>query len=102
MARVNGNIATEKVSGAIGKQLVYRQFNGKTVVSKYPNRSEVQYTPEQLEFRKLFAKASKFASDIVKDPVKKKAYKAKRGASIYHTALRDFMIANAKEKAAKK
>ena len=70
MAKVNGNIILEKHSGAIGKQLVYRQFNGKTVVSKYPDRSKVIYTPEQLQYRKIFAIASKYASDIVKDPVK--------------------------------
>ena len=101
MARVNGNIILEKHSGAIGKQLVYRQFNGKTVVSKYPDRSKVIYTPEQLQYRKIFAIASKYASDIVKDPVKKRAYKVEPGASVYHTALKDFMNAHVKEQAVK-
>ncbi len=101
MARVNGNIILEKHSGAIGKQLVYRQFNGKTVVSKYPDRSKVVYTPDQLQYRKIFALASKYASDIVKDPVKKRAYKVTPGASVYHTALRDFMNAHVKEQALK-
>ncbi len=91
MAKVSENIILAKMKGAIGKQLVYRQFNGKTVVSKYPDRSEVEYTPGQLKYREVFAKASKYASSIIKDPAKKKAYKVEPGVSVYHTALRDFM-----------
>ena len=96
MARVKGNLLMENVSGAIGKQVVFRMVNGQTFVGKYPDRSKVKYTREQLQYREIFAKAAKYASDIVNDPAKKSAYKVKGGVSVYHTALRDFMARHAK------
>jgi hypothetical protein len=42
MAQLNDNIVMKNMSGAIGKQLVFRRVNGKTIACKYPNRSHVQ------------------------------------------------------------
>ncbi len=43
-------------------------------MTKYPDRSNVVYTKEQIEFRKIVREAAKFASEIVSDPVKKSTY----------------------------
>jgi hypothetical protein len=97
MARVTKNTFTEGLSGAIGKKLVFKVINGQTFAGKYPDRSQVKYTKEQLQYREIFAKASKYASEIVKDPAKKKAYKKKRSISVYHAALKDYMAAHKKQ-----
>jgi hypothetical protein len=102
MARVKGNIILEGLSGAIGKQLVLKVINGDTFVGKYGDRSQVKYTKEQLQYREIFAKAAKYASDIVNDPVKKAAYKVKGRTSVYHAALKDYMAAHAKKTKTKK
>src|SRR4030095_9371269 len=93
MALVRENIIIKGISGRIGKQVVNKIINGKTFVTKYPDRSQVNYTKEQIEFRKIFAEAAKFASEIIKDPVKKRNYPRQGRKSIYHCALGDYMAA---------
>ena len=101
MAEVKDNILTKGLSGRIGKDLVSKIINGKTFHGKYPDRSQVKYSKEQLKVKKIFADAAKFASDIVNDPAKKAAYKQKGRYSVYHTALADFMSANTPDKPSK-
>ncbi len=102
MAKVKKNIVTEGFSGSIGKKLVFKTINGQTFATQYPDRSQVKYNKEQLQYREIFAKASKYASEIVKDPVKKKAYKKKKNISVYHAALKDYMAAYKKQKSNEK
>jgi Fic family protein len=101
MGKVKNNVLTKGFSGRIGTEIVFKQINGETFYGKYSDRSHVQYSKEQLKYKKIFAKAAKFASDIVNDPVKKAAYKRKGRNSVYHTALADFMAANIPEKRSK-
>jgi hypothetical protein len=51
-------------SGAIGKLIVFRRINGKTIACKYPNRSKVVYTEEQIQYRTLFSKSVAFAAAL--------------------------------------
>jgi hypothetical protein len=91
MSEVKENYVVKGTSGRIGTQLVYKIINGKTFATKYPDRSKVKYTKEQIEFREIFAKAAKYASDIVNDPLKKSTYPRQGRKSIYHCAPTDFM-----------
>jgi len=94
MAESQDNIVMKNMSGAIGKLLVFRRINGKTIACKYPNRSKVIYTEEQIQYRTLFSKAAAFASSIIKDPAKRASYKRHGETSVYHSALKDYMNAN--------
>ena len=98
MAQSKDNIVMKNMSGAIGKLLVFRRVNGKTIACKYPNRSHVVYTEEQIGYRTLFAKASAYASSILKDPVKKASYKRHGETSVYHSAIKDYMDAERQKK----
>jgi hypothetical protein len=91
MAEIKDNYVVQGSSGRIGKLTVLKIINGKTFITKYPDRSKVNYTKEQIEFRKIFAKAAKFASEIISDPVKKSTYPRQGLKSIYHCALSDYM-----------
>jgi hypothetical protein len=93
MAQIKENYVTQGIAGRVGNLAVYKIINGKTFMTKYPDRSNVVYNKEQLKFRKIFAEAAKFASEIVSDPVKKSTYPRQGRKSIYHCALSDF-IAN--------
>jgi predicted HTH transcriptional regulator len=94
MGRAKNNVLTKGFSGRIGTDIVFKQINGETFYGKYPDRTHVQYSKEQLKYKNIFAEAARFASDIVNDPVKKAAYKPKGRNSVYHAALADFMAAN--------
>jgi len=91
MGQVKDNIATKSISGRLGKDLVSKVISGKTFQSKYPDRSQVKYTKEQLKIKMIFREAAKFASYIVNDPAKKAAYKKKNKYTVYHAALADYM-----------
>ncbi len=99
MGEVKENFVVKGISGKVGNLIVYKIINGKTFMTKYPDRSKVNYTKEQLEFREIFAKAAKFASEIVNDPVKKSAYPRQGRKSIYHCALSDYMTEYKRQKA---
>ena len=101
MARVRNNILLQGQSGQIGKQIVLKMINGKTFTTKYPDRSHINYTEEQKEYRNIFADAARFASSIVKDPKKKAAYPRQGDRSVYHCALSDYMEKHKKDKAQK-
>jgi hypothetical protein len=100
MAEVKENYIVQGTSGRVGKLVVIKIINGKTFITKYPDRSKVNYTKEQIEFRKIFAEAAKFASEIVNDPAKKSTYPSQGRKSIYHCALSDYMTEYKRKKAA--
>ncbi|HTB24204.1 MAG TPA: hypothetical protein VK711_02485 [Puia sp.] len=99
MAEVKDNYIVQGTSGRIGKLVVNKIINGKTFITKYPDRSKVNYTKEQIEFRKIFAEAAKFASEIINDPAKKSAYPSQGRKSVYHCALSDYMTEYKRKKA---
>ena len=99
MAEVKENYVVKGISGKVGNMMVYKIINGKTFMTKYPDRSKVNYTKEQIEFRKIFANAAKFASEIVSDPAKKSTYPRQGRKSIYHCALSDYMTEYKRKKA---
>ncbi|GAA3945915.1 hypothetical protein GO495_29220 [Chitinophaga oryziterrae] len=77
--------------GAVLKQIVFRTYGESTYVSKYPDMTNIIPSESQLKEKRKFAEAVKFAREIVNDPVKKAAYKAAEGKSVYHTAIKDYM-----------
>jgi hypothetical protein len=74
MAKSINNILTKGLSGMVGKQLVFRTWNGKTFLSVAPKKPKKQ-SPLQKENRSRFKMATVFAKSMMKDPVKKAEYK---------------------------
>lgn len=98
MARKKKKNSTKGSTGAKRKETVQKEVNGKIIDSKNPDMSQVKYTKKQIGYRKLFSQAAEYAQAIVNDPGQTAAYrkkihndKRKRGTSVYHTALKDFM-----------
>jgi len=102
MAKSKDNYVTRGLTGAVGKEFVFKQLNGETLVTKYPDRSQVKYNKKQTRFQKIFAGASAYASDVINDPMKKSAYKVGAGKSVYHAAIADYMALHAKKAPVKK
>jgi hypothetical protein len=98
MARNKDNLFTTGTSGAVGKQIVYKEINGKSFMCKYPDMSQVKYNKKQIGYQTLFSQAVEYARSIMSDPQKKMEYarkihddKRKRGTGVYHAAIKDFM-----------
>jgi hypothetical protein len=95
MAHANNSIITGKFKGSLGKELVFRQWEGKTVVAKSPKRRSGNPTPDQAELQEKFLVASRYAKAVTKnaDQSLAQAYaKAlKPRQNVYSRALEDFM-----------
>jgi hypothetical protein len=95
MANADNSIITGKLKGSLGKQLVFRQWEGKTIVAKSPKgRSGI--LPEVLrERQERFLMASRYAKAVVDDSDQSlaEAYKTslKPRQNLYSRALEDFM-----------
>jgi hypothetical protein len=93
MAQSTNSVILDKMRGAIGKQIVVKQYGKKTVITAYPDMSNVKPSKLQKLKRKKFAAAIEYARSIINDPVKKSAYakKLKRGARVYNAAIKEFL-----------
>lgn len=92
MAIANLNALFKELKGALGKQIVIKQYKGKTVISAYPSPSKKKPTKLQKAYRDDFAKAVKYAQGILNDPKKKKAYEKKTaaGQTVYNYAIAEY------------
>lgn len=97
MAHSN-NIILKGVSGAVGKQMVVKQYAYGTVVTRYPDMSRVKPSRQQKQARSVFRDAVAYAQEILRSPAKMAGYKKglKKGETVYHKAIKEYL---AKEKA---
>lgn len=82
-------------SGNIDRQLLFRQSGGKTIVSKFPDRSAVIYSEKQKQERRRFADAVSFARVVVADQGLKEVYSIKAHVlgfrSAWNVAIAEYM-----------
>jgi len=92
MATGSLNTIFKELKGALGKQIVIKQYKGKTVITAYPVSPKRKPTKLQTVYQKDFTKAVKYAQEIIRDPVKKKAYakKVKPGQTVYNYAIAEY------------
>lgn len=92
MARVKKHSLLEAISGAIGKEIVIKQYKDKTVISKFPDMSSVKASKRQKAQRDLIVEANAYARRIKNDPLLRVKYekKVRKGESVYHYAIREF------------
>jgi hypothetical protein len=94
MARTrNNDLLLKSLSGKLGGQLVFKQYGSKTVVTKYPDMRRVKRSRLQKLKAQQFKEAVVYAKSILRDPKKRKAYakKVKRGKTVYHTAIAEYL-----------
>lgn len=95
MARTS-NALLKGVKGAIGKQIVVKQYGNKTVISAMPDMSNVKRSELQKKANALFSEAVKYAQAINRNPATKKAYAKKitTGATVFNYAMAEYMKRN--------
>lgn len=95
MAHANNSIITGKFKGILGKEIVFRDWEGKTVVAKAPKRREGEPTPAQAETHNRFQFAARYAKGVMEnpDPALREGYATvlRPRQNIYSRALEDFM-----------
>jgi hypothetical protein len=96
MAKSTNNVLTHGLSGKIGDLLVFRQRDGKTIVTKVPEQSKTA-SDKQKEQRKRFQQATIYAKNAVEAAGTKEQYgesaKKKKGVTAYNVAVADFFNA---------
>jgi hypothetical protein len=95
MAHADNNIITGKFKGSLGKQLVFREWEGKTVVAKSPKGRSGDPTAAQAELQEKFLVASRYAKSVITsaDQSLAQAYASalRPRQNVYSRALEDFM-----------
>jgi hypothetical protein len=64
---ISENLILKQLSGHLGKQIVFKQYGNKTVVSAYPDMSKRTLSPKQLKVNETMAKANYEAKRIMAD-----------------------------------
>ena len=81
--------------GSIDRQLLFRQCGGKTVVSKFPDRSKVIYSEQQRKAQKRFSDALSFARVVIQEAGLKQTYQIKASLlgyrSVWNLAIAEYM-----------
>jgi hypothetical protein len=95
MAHSNNSVITGKLSGTLGKVLVFRDWEGKTVVAKAPKARSGAPGPDQLQRQEKFLLASRYAKAVKdgSDQGIKDAYTAalRPRQNLFSRALEDYM-----------
>ena len=95
MANSDNSVITGKFRGTLGKELVFREWEGKTVVAKAPGSREGEPSPAQAQTQERFLLASRYAKAVVKgqDQGIRDAYTIalKPRQNLYSRAVEDFM-----------
>ena len=92
MARAGNRSLFKDVKGHIGKEIVLKQYEFGTVISKYPDMSRVKRSALQKKYQGDFAAAVAYAQAIIRNPQKKAAFqkKLKKGQRVYNAAIKEF------------
>ena len=94
MATTKNNVIVKGASGKFGRQIVFSQRAGKTIMSKPPLRTAPP-TTKQKEQQQKFARAATYAKNALLDPTLKEAYtteaKKRQDVSPYNMAMTDYL-----------
>jgi hypothetical protein len=93
MSQTRNNVITKNFSGKLGKQIVFRNCDGVTVMAAVPKLTSNPPTEGQLTFRHTFLKATLYAKAMLANPLMKAKYalKATKRRSAYNVAVGDYI-----------
>lgn len=90
---ISDNLILKDMHGAIGKQIVVKQYGNRTVISNYPDMSNIIPSGGQLHKRNAFKQAVAYAKAIINNPTQKAlyAFRVQEGQTVYHYALKEYL-----------
>jgi hypothetical protein len=88
-----GKQHTKQPGGAFAKTVVIKQYAGKTVITAYPDMTNVQPSAKQRSKRSPFAEAVRYAQQVNNDPHRKAAFLEQygNGRPVFHAALSQYL-----------
>lgn len=96
MARLRKNSVFSALSGTIGKEIVFKQYADKVVVSKYPDMDKIKASERQKLQRNKMKEAQAHWLEVKKDPALRKAYQhlLLPGESLHRKVIKAYMNAS--------
>ncbi|AWO01775.1 hypothetical protein DLD77_08740 [Chitinophaga alhagiae] len=64
---ISEHLLLKKMSGHVGRQIVFKQYGNKTIVAKYPDMSNRTLSPRQLRVNEIMEEANAEAKRIMAD-----------------------------------
>lgn len=92
---ISENILLARLSGALGKQLVIKQYGDKTVVCKYPDKSRRKPSARQIQNRQLMDDANAAAKTILADEEMRNAAQVRLNVTrnkLYTSLVREYFL----------
>ena len=99
------NILMQKVSGHLGKEIVFKQYGDKTVVTKYPDMSKRKLTAKQKQVHETMEEANYKARSILADKRLRDAAQVRLNVTsnrLYTALIKEYFANVKKKKEAKK
>src|SRR5690349_3796234 len=87
------NIVMTNTSGNIDKQIVFKRYGDKTVISKYPNMSKVKRSEKQKRMNDMMEAANEAAHQILDDETSKMEAQVRLNVTtnnLYRALVREF------------
>jgi len=80
--------------GSPGQDVVFKVYGDKVIATKYPDMSNVAWTPKQEEGRRRFKEAQAYARTFMKDAAQLEAFKKKLkpGKRAYTELISAYML----------
>ena len=91
---ITNNILLKQARGALGKQIVIKQYGDKTVLSAYPDMSKRKLSPKQIEANLLMKGANYYAQGIIANPERRDAALLRLKVlenKLYRAIIKDYM-----------
>ena|SRR5688500_1497513 len=95
MATQSKNVIMNGVKGAIGKQVVFRDYGEKRVVSIYPDMSKRTLSPKQVRRNELMQEANIRVSEIKADEQLRNAAQLRLNVTsnkLHHALLKEALL----------
>jgi hypothetical protein len=93
------------MSGHLGKEIVFKQYGDKTVVTKYPDMSKRKLTTKQKQVNETMAEANYEARRVLADKKLRDAAQVRLNVTrnkLYTALIREYFANEKKKKEAKK
>ena len=90
---ISESLLLKDLSGQIGKELVFKQYGGKTVVSKYPNMGRRVLSSAQLRVNETMEEANYEARRIMADETLRNAAQVRLNVKrnkLYTTLIKEY------------
>lgn len=89
------------INWKFGSDIVVKKFNGKTIITSYPDMSKRTLSPKQIEMNEMMQNASQYAKNVIAyEPYKKEAQVRLDVPSnrLYHALIREYFQVERGEK----